>query len=158
MAEKNLSKNFYDEMKRLEPRYPTKQALLLPALHFAQDEFGWLSESTLDEIAEHLELHPAQVRETASFYTMFNLKPIGRNLIRVCTNVACCLRGGEEILAKLEKKLGVEVGETTADGKITLFEEECLGACGAAPAMMVNNNYFEKITIFDLDGVLERLE
>ena len=115
MAEKNLSKNFYDEMKRLEPRYPTKQALLLPALHFAQDEFGWLSESTLDEIAEHLELHPAQVRETASFYTMFNLKPVGRNLIRVCTNVACCLRGGEEILAKLEKKLGVEVGETTAD-------------------------------------------
>ena len=143
---KQLSQKFYDSMKKLEPRYPTKVALLLPALHAAQDEFGWLPKEVLAEIGEYIGIHPAQVREVASFYTMYNLKPVGKYHIKVCTNVACCLRGADELVEHLEKKLGIQCGETTPDRKFTLMEEECLGACGTAPAMMLNDDYHENLT------------
>jgi NADH-quinone oxidoreductase subunit E len=153
-----LSKKFYEEMKKLEPRYPSKLALLLPALHAAQAENGWLSPAIMDEIAAHLGIHPARVRETASFYTMFSLKPAGKYVFRVCTNAACCLRGGDRLLERLEKSLGVTRGETTPDKRFTILEEECLGACGGAPAMMVDEVYYENVTFLDLDRLLERLE
>jgi NADH-quinone oxidoreductase subunit E len=155
--EKQLSQKFYDSMKKLEPRYPTKVALLLPALHAAQEEFGWLSKETLTEVAEYIGIHPAQAREVASFYTMYNLKPVGKYHIKVCTNVACCLRGADELVEHLEGKLGVKCGETTADRKFTLMEEECLGACGTAPAMMLNDDYHENLTAEGVDSILERL-
>lgn len=145
-------------MKKLESRYPTKLALLLPALQAAQAEQGWISQSVMDEIAEYLGIHPARVMETASFYSMFNLKPVGKFVVRVCTNVACCLRGGEQVLNRLETQLGVSRGETTPDGRFTIIEEECLGACGGAPVMMVDHVVYENVSFLDLDRLLERLE
>ena len=158
MSKKILSQKFYDEIKRLEPRYPTKVALLLPALHAAQAETGWLPSEVLAEIGETLGIHPAQVREVASFYTMYNLKPVGKYHLKVCTNVACALRGSEEIVEHCEKKLGIKLGETTRDRKFTLYEEECLGACGTAPAMMLNDDYHENLTPSSVDQILDKLE
>jgi NADH-quinone oxidoreductase subunit E len=158
MAKKILSQKFYDEMKKLEPRYPTRVALLLPALHAAQDETSWLPPEVLEEIGAYIGIHPAQVKEVASFYTMYNLKPVGKYHLKVCTNVACCLRGADELVEHCEKKLNIKCGETTKDRKFTLHEEECLGACGTAPAMMLNNDYHENLTIQRLDQLLDALE
>lgn len=155
---KNLSQKFYDEMKKLEPRYPSKVALLLPALHAAQDEKTWLSAETLEEVADYIGIHPAQAREVASFYTMYNLKPVGKYHLKVCTNVACCLRGAEELVEHVEKKYDIHCGDTTRDKKFTLMEEECLGACGTAPAMMLNNDYVENLTVEKLDKILDELK
>jgi NADH-quinone oxidoreductase E subunit len=157
MATKQLSQKFYDAMKKLEPRYPTKVALLLPALHAAQDEWGWLPKEVLEEIGQYIGIHPAQVREVASFYTMYNLKPVGKYHIKVCTNVACCLRGADELVEHLEQKLGIRCGETTPDRRFTLMEEECLGACGTAPAMMLNEDYHENLSQERVDQLLEGL-
>ena len=158
MGKKILSKLFYSEMAKLEPRYPTKVALLLPSLHCAQDELGWLPPEAMDEIAEYIGIHPAQVREVASFYTMYNLKPVGKYVLKICTNVACCLRGADELVEHCEKKLQIKCGETTKDKKFTIMEEECLGACGTAPAMMLNNDYHENLDTRKLDQLFETLE
>jgi NADH-quinone oxidoreductase subunit E len=155
---KILSQKFYDEMKKLEPRYPTKVALLLPALHAAQDETSWLPPEVLEEVGAYIGIHPAQVREVASFYTMYNLKPVGKYHLKICTNVACCLRGADKIVEHCEKKYDIKCGETTKDRKFTLMEEECLGACGTAPAMMLNNDYHENLTVQRLDQLLDALE
>lgn len=158
MTKKILSQKFYDEMKKLEPRYPTRRALLIPAMHAAQDETGWLSAEVMQEIADFIEVHPAVVKEVASFYAMFNLKPVGKYHLRVCTNVACCLRGAYELVDHVEKKYGIKLGETTRDKKLTLHEEECLGACGTAPAVMLNNDYHENLDPAKLDKILDSLE
>lgn len=155
---KLLSQKFYDAMKKLEPRYPNKVALLLPALHAAQEEFGWLSPPVMEEVGAYIGIHPAQVREVASFYTMYNLKPVGKYHLKICTNVACCLRGAEELVEHCERKLGIKCGETTPDKKFTIMEEECLGACGTAPAMMLNDDYQENLDIKKLDQILAGLE
>jgi NADH-quinone oxidoreductase subunit E len=157
-AKKLLSEKFYDRMKKLEPRYPTKVALLLPALHAAQDECGWLPPEIMEEISNYIGIHPAQVREVASFYTMYNLKPVGKYHLKICTNVACALRGAEGLVEHCEKRWDIKVGETTPDRKFTLMEEECLGACGTAPAMMLNNDYHENLNVKKLDQLLEGLQ
>jgi len=154
---KILSQKFYDEMKRLEPRYPTKVALLLPALHAAQRETSWLSPEVLEEVAAHVGIHPAQAREVASFYTMYNLKPVGKYHIKVCTNVACELRGADGLVKHCEKRLGIGLGQTTSDRRFTIHEEECLGACGTAPAMMLNDDYHEDLNVAKLDQILDQL-
>jgi NADH-quinone oxidoreductase subunit E len=154
--ERKLSATFYSEMDKLVPRYPTRQALLLPALHQAQDETRWLSPETLSEIADYLEMHPAKVREVASFYTMYNLEPVGKYHLKVCTNAACLLRGADDLVKHCEKKLGIACGETSADQRFTLMEEECLGACGTAPAMMFNDDYIENLTIEKMDEILSK--
>jgi NADH-quinone oxidoreductase subunit E len=154
---KILSEKFYTEMRKLEPRYPTKVALLLPALHQAQDETGWLPPEVLEEIGAYIGIHPAQVREVASFYTMYNLKPVGKHVLKICTNVACALRGAEELVHHCEKRFDIKCGETTRDKKFTLMEEECLGACGTAPAMMLGNDYVENLDVKKLDQVLDGL-
>ncbi len=155
---KLLSKKFYDEMKKLEPRYPNKVALLLPALHAAQEEHGWLPTEVMDEVGTYIGIHPAQVREVASFYTMYNLKPVGKYHLKICTNVACCLRGADELVEHCEKKFGIRCGETTPDKRFTLMEEECLGACGTAPAMMLNDDYHESLTATKLEQLLDGLK
>ena len=156
---KVLSQKFYDEMKKLESRYPTKVALLLPALHSAQEEYGWIAPEVMDEIGALIGIHPAQVKEVASFYSMYYMKPVGKHQLRICTNVACALRGAEDLVVYCEKKLGIQVGQTTADRKFSLFEEECLGACGTAPAMMLDNKeYFENLDTRKLDEIIGRLE
>lgn len=158
MSTKLLSDKFYDRMKKLEPRYPTKVALLIPAMHAAQDETRWLSPEVMAEIATYIGIHPAQVREVASFYTMFNLKPVGKYHLKICTNVACCLRGSEKLVEHVEKKYGIQCGETSRDKLVTLDEEECLGACGTAPAMMLNDDYQERLDVAKLDKLLEALK
>lgn len=157
VSKKMLSSKFYQAMDALVPRYPSRVALLLPALHAAQDEYGWLPKEVLEEVGAYIGIHPAQVREVASFYTMYNLNPVGKNDIRVCTNVACMLRGAEEVVSHCEKKLGIKCGETTPDRMFTLREEECLGACGTAPALMRNNKeYFENLTVAEMDRLLDQ--
>lgn len=154
---KILSQKFYDEMKKLEPRYPTRVALLLPALHAAQRETSWLSAEVLEEVAAYIGIHPAQAREVASFYTMYNLKPVGKYHIKVCTNVACELRGADGLIKHCEKRLGIGLGQTTTDRRFTIHEEECLGACGTAPAMMLNDDYHEDLNVAKLDQILDQL-
>ncbi len=153
---KVLSSKFYEVMDKLAPRYPTRQALLLPALHQAQEETRWLSDEVMDEIAAYVDLHPAKVQEVASFYTMYNLKPVGKYHLKICTNAACMLRGADGLVAHCEKKLGIAVGETTTDNRFTLMEEECLGACGTAPAMMFNDDYVENLTVAKMDELLAK--
>lgn len=153
---KLLNSEFYDAMKELEPRYPNKVALLLPALHKAQDQHGWLSPEVMEEIGEYIGIHPAQVREVASFYTMYNLKPVGKYHVKICTNVACALRGAEGLVKYCEKQLNIDCGDTTPDMKFTLMEEECLGACGTAPALMFNDRYIENVDTRKMEQILER--
>lgn len=153
-TERKLSAKFYSEMDKLAPRYPTRQALLLPALHQAQEETRWLSSETMAEIGAYLGMHPAKVREVASFYTMYNLEPVGKYHLKVCTNAACLLRGADDLVEHCKKKLGIQCGETTPDQRFTLMEEECLGACGTAPAMMLNDDYVENLTIQKMDEIL----
>jgi len=156
--EKLLSEKFYQQMDDLTPRYPKKVALLLPALHAAQEEFGWLPPEVMEEVGAYIGIHPAQVREVASFYTMYNLKPVGKYHVKICTNVACALRGADELVEHCEKRFGIKCGETTPDKKFTLNEEECLGACGTAPAMMLNDDYHENLNEKSLDQILDRME
>ena len=157
MSQKILSSKFYEAMAKLEPRYPSKVALLLPALHQAQEEYGWLPAEVLQEIGDYIGIHAAQVREVASFYTMYNLKPVGKYHVKICTNVSCFLRGAEELMEHCERKLGIHAGETTKDRRFTLMEEECLGACGTAPAMMLNDDYHENLDKRRLDEILNGL-
>jgi NADH-quinone oxidoreductase subunit E len=156
--EKQLSNKFYEAMNKLEPRYPNKKALILPALHEAQKEWGWLPKEVLAEIGEYIGVHAAQIREVASFYTMYNLNPVGKNHLRICTNVACCLRGADDLMNYAERKLGIKCGETTSDGMFTLSEEECLGACTTAPAMMANDDYVENLDINSLNAYIEKVK
>src|SRR3954465_11269798 len=120
MTKKLLSEKFYKEIEKLRPRYPTNQAVLIPALHAAQREQGWLSSEVMDEIAAAIDVPPPVVREVASFYAMFNLKPVGKHHVKFCTNISCMLRGAEELVETAEKKLGVKLGETTRDSQFTI--------------------------------------
>lgn len=156
--EKHLSQKFHEAMSRLESRYPDRKALILPALHEAQKEYGWLPKEVLAEVAAYIGVHEAQIREVASFYTMYNLKPVGKMHLKLCTNVACCLRGADSLMEYAEKKLGVKCGETTSDGKFTLSEEECLGACTTAPVMMANDDYIENLDIHSLNDFIEKVK
>ena len=132
---------------------------MIAALHAAQHEnHGYLTPELMDAIAGYLGLPPIQVYEVAAFYSMFETKPVGRHSISVCTNISCMLRGGENILAHLEKKLGVKVGESTPDGRFYLKrEEECLAACCGAPMMMVDHKYHENLTPAKVDEILDNV-
>jgi NADH-quinone oxidoreductase subunit E len=122
-------------------KYPAdqKQSAVMAALTIAQDEKGWLSTETMDFVARYLEMPPIAVYEVASFYTMYDLKPVGKCKLAICTNLPCALQGAGVAAEHLKKTLGVEFGETTGDGAFTLREAECLGACGDAPVLLVNN-------------------
>lgn len=122
-------------------KYPPdqKQSAVMAALTIAQDEKGWLSTDTMDFVARYLDMPPVAVYEVASFYTMYDLKPVGRHKLSVCTNLPCALQGATAAAAHLKQKLGIGFGETTADGSVTLKEAECLGACGDAPVVLHNN-------------------
>ncbi len=137
-----------------------KRSAVLPALHAAQHQNqGYLTESLLNAVAAYLDLPPIYIYEAASFYSMFETGPVGRHSISVCTNISCMLCGGESILAHIENKLGIRVGETTADGKFYIKrEEECLAACCGAPMMMVDHIYHENLTPEKVDQILDALE
>ncbi len=141
----------FEELLR---RYPVKRSALLPTLRLVQEQEGWISREAIEHVAALLELTPAQVHDTASFYTMFRLKPGGRTTIEVCTTLSCALGGAEELLHHACRRLGIEPGGTTQDGKFTVKEVECLAACGGAPAVQVDGEWLEHATAADLDRVL----
>ena len=137
-------------------KYPTRRAAVKSALRYAQAEFGWISEDVVKAVAEVLDLERIEVFEIATFYDMFYTRPVGRFPVRVCTNVSCLLRGADDIMNSLCQRLGVEAGETTADGRFTVFSAECLGACGGAPMMAVGDDYHEDLEAGGLDEIPER--
>ena len=133
-----------------------RRSAVIAALHALQHERGYLTQDGMDAVAVYLGLPPIQVYEVASFYSMFETQPVGRHHISVCTNISCMLCGGEELLAHVERRLGIKVGESTADGRFFLKkEEECLAACNGAPMMMVDHVYYENLTPDAVDRVLE---
>ena len=143
-------------------KYPQdqRQAALIPVLHIAQEENnGHLTKEILHEVAEYIQIPPISALEAASFYSMFELEPVGKYVINICTNVSCMLRGAEEIVAAMEDHLGIKLGETTADGKFTMkVEEECLAACSSGPVMTVNGHYHERLTPESALEILKGLE
>jgi NADH-quinone oxidoreductase subunit E len=146
-------------VQRLMKRYPEgkHKSALIPILHVAQAEFdGWLSPAVMDYVAEILKIQPVEVYEVASFYSMFNLKPVGKCLIEVCRTSSCWLRGAEDIISHLEKTLQIKVGETTPDGMFTLKSVECLGSCGTAPMMQVGPDYYENLDKEKTDALLQK--
>ncbi len=156
-----LSAHVREEIDRCLSRYPADQrrSAVLGALHAVQHEHGHLNVSTMDAVAEYLQIAPMTVYEAASFYSMYELKPVGRHTIAVCDNVSCMLRGAEEILAHIQAKLGIGLGESTPDGRFYLKrEEECLAACCGAPMMQVDHVYYENLTPERVDEILDRLE
>ena len=147
-------KKFEETLKR----YPKKQAALLPALWLVQEQQGWISPDSMEYLAKLLDVTPAYVYETATFYTMYNKKPIGKHHIQVCNSVCCCLRGSQETVDYIKKKLGIDAGESTADEKFHLSTVECLGSCGTAPMMQIGNDYHEDLTETKIDKILESLK
>lgn len=137
--------------------YPVKRSALIPALHVAQEQDGWLTPDAMTHVAELMDLTPAEVLGTASFYDMFFTHPVGRYLVSVCTNIACLLNGGYELLEHAESTLGVKPGTTTADGQFTLEEVECIALCGNAPCMAVNWRFFGDVTNEAFDQVVADL-
>lgn len=160
----NLSHLLSDSVRReidaCLKKYPANQrrSALLSALHAAQDDNGgFLNDELIAATADYLQLPRVFAYEAASFYSMYELKPVGKHKISVCTNVSCMLNGCDKLVGHLKTKLGIDLGETTADGKITLREVECLAACGGAPAMLVDKTYHENMTIEKMDALLEQL-
>jgi NADH-quinone oxidoreductase subunit E len=138
-------------------RYPVPRSALIPLLHIAQEQDGYVTQAAMEHIAELLDLTPAEVLGTCSFYEMFKLEPVGEYLINVCTNISCLLNGAEELLEHLEAQLGVKAGETTADGKFTLQEVECIAACADAPCLQANYRYFFRVSNREADVLLDEL-
>ena len=146
------------EVQRIIQRYPEgkQKSALIPVLHLAQEEFGgWLSAETMDYVASVLNLEPIEVYEVATFYSMYNLKPVGRYLFEVCQTGPCMLNGSDNIIKYIFEKLGIKPGETTIDGMFTLKTVECLGACGYAPMMQLGKNYREHLTKEKVDAIIE---
>ena len=145
------------EVQEIVQRYPQgkQKSALLPVLHLAQEEFGgWLSVETMDYVASVLNLQPIEVYEVATFYSMYNLKPVGRYMFEVCQTGPCMLNGSDNIIKYIFEKLGIRPGETTADGMFTLKTVECLGACGYAPMMQMGKTYREHLTKEKVDAII----
>jgi len=156
-----LSPDALKKIDREVAKFPSdqKQSAVMAALAIAQDEKGWLATETMDFVAEYLGMQPIAVYEVASFYAMYNLKPAGRHKITVCTNLPCALSGGAGAAAHLKARLGVDFNETTADGQFTLKEGECMGACGDAPVLLVDNKRMCSWMSNDkLDQLLDQLK
>ena len=146
-------------IKELRPRYPTEEALLLPALHLAQKHWGgWLPDEAVLAVANELGLAPAKVYGVITFYDLFHQKPVGRHRVRVCTNLPCALRGATEILDAVKKHLNVGENEVSANGSCSVVEFECLGACEQAPMMMVDDDYHPRLTPKSASAILEALD
>jgi len=154
----NFSEEFETRFAEMLTHYPTKRSVLVPTLLYAQDEVGFLSDEVVLEIASRLELTELDVRNVISYYSMLTTKPRGKYNVQVCTNIACMLRGGEELYAHCRKKLGIGHKGTTPDGTFTLEEVECIGACSWAPAVQVNYDFHENLTVEKLDKVLDALK
>lgn len=152
-----------EEIERWAGQFPDtpagRRSAVIPALHIVQHNSGWLSRARMDAVADYLDMPPARVYEVATFYGMFEVEPGGRHRVNICTNISCMLRGSDEIVEYVEKKLGISLGETTSDGRITLKrEEECLAACRSAPMMLVDEAFHTDLTPEKIDRILDDLE
>lgn len=147
----------FREILKREDRYATREALLLPTLHLVQQHEGYISDEAIAEVATFLELPPIRVEKVLTFYTMYRRKPVGRYFIEVCKNISCSLLGADHLISFFEKRLGITVGETTADGLFTLGTAECLGSCGTAPVMMIGDTYYENLTEERIVEILDKL-
>jgi len=156
-----LSESVRHEIDQWVAKYPAdqKQSAVMAALRIVQDDHaGWLTTAHMDAVGEYLDMPPIAVYEVASFYSMYELKPVGKIKICICTNVSCMLNGSSQLVQHLEDKFGVSLGEMTADGKHSLKEVECLGACGGAPVIQIDRQYYENITPEIIDSILDKLD
>ena len=142
---------------RILTRYPTKQAALLPVLWVAQETWGWISKEAAEEVAKILDLSPAHVDGVLTFYTMYNLRPTGKHLLQICTSISCHLAGARGLVDQCRKRFGIDLEETTRDGKFTLVEVECIAGCDRAPSMMVNDKYYEPMDEKKLSTLIDKL-
>ena len=145
------------ELEAILARYPNKEAAILPALHLAQKEFGYVSDEAIVCVATLLGFTPARIEGVATFYTMYNRKPVGKYHLQICRNLSCSLLGAEHLIEHVSRKLGIRPGETTPDGKFTLSRVECLGSCGTAPVLQLNDDYHEDLNEEKIDALLDRL-
>jgi NADH-quinone oxidoreductase E subunit len=152
-TEENLQK--VDELKS---KYPTAKALTLPVLWIAQEQFGWISNDVMKYISDLIQIPYSHVYSVATFYAMYNKKPVGKFHLKVCTNISCQLLGAEKLVDHLCKKLNVKQCDITSDGKFSVSEVECLGSCGTAPTMQVNDDYFENLTSEKIDSLIDKLK
>jgi NADH-quinone oxidoreductase subunit E len=146
-----------DEIRRVAAQYPESSSAILPALRIAQERYGWLSREAFEEVADALDLTPAYCRSVASFYDMFQLEPVGRHLVEVCTNVSCALVGAQQVVEAFEQELGIAPGETTPDGRITLRLVECAGGCGWGTVVAVDHRYREPVRADDVHDIVQEL-
>ena len=152
-SEENLK-----QLEKLKKQYPTTKSLTLPVLWMAQEQFAWISPETMKYVAELLNLPVSHIYGVVTFYTMFNTKPVGKHHLQICTNISCQLRGAEKLVEHACKTLGVKFNENTKDGRFTISKVECLGSCGTAPMMQMNNDYVENLTVEQLDTMLKELK
>jgi NADH-quinone oxidoreductase E subunit len=145
------------ELDALAARYPQKRSALIPMLIVAQREHGWVRPDAIEHVARTLDLSPSDVDSVVSFYTLLHRRPVGRNVLLVCTNLSCMLTGSDRIAETLRNRLGAEWGETTGDGLFTLVEAECLGSCTTAPVLQANGVFHENLTIEKVEALLEQL-
>ena len=153
-------KHLIPEFEKLRERFPAgfESSLVLPCVRRIQEDRGYVADSDIEELAAYLGVPPIQIEEVLSFYTQFRRKPVGRWHLQFCHNVSCSMNGAESILSHVEQRLGVKPGQTTPDGRYTLTVVECLGSCGTAPMMMVNDGYHENLTFEKVDELLEGLK
>lgn len=157
MKFKVLTKKTIERIKAEYPKYPDLRSVTLPALRISQEQLGYVSEPAMIDIAELLELTPIQVYEVATFYTQYNMKPVGKYLVQVCKTLSCALVGAMSIVEHLQNRLSIKIGETTEDGFFSLKVVECLAACGSAPMMQINDRYYENLTPEKVDKILNDL-
>lgn len=146
------------EFEQIIERYPHKRAALLPVLHLAQREFGWISREVMRYLSDLLNVPVTEILDTVTFYTMFKTKPTGKYHIQICSTLSCALRGSRAVYEHLVKKLNIKDGEVTADGKFSLMKVECLGSCGTAPVVQINDDYYENVSLEKLDQILAELK
>jgi len=147
-----------DKINDILKKYPTKKAAIMPVLYLGQEQNGWISKEVMTEVASILEISEEEVFGVVTFYTMFYEKPVGRNHLQVCTNVSCMLRGGYKIYDQVKEKLGLDNWGVTEDKKFSLEEVECMGSCGTAPMMAVNEDYYENLTQERVSEIIESLK
>ena len=153
-----MANALYDRIRKIAAKYPQRRSAMMPALRLAQEAHGgWLPPGALREVADALDLTPAEVEAVATFYDMFNRKPVGRHLVEVCTNLSCALVGAKKVVDALEVELGIPPGETSDDGEVTFRLIECAGGCGYAPVVVVDHSYREPTRPEDVPGLVEEL-
>ena len=149
---------YLERFEKIKTRYPTQRAALLPTLSLAQEIRGHLSPESMDRVADLLELSPAYVRGVATFYTMYNKRPVGRHLVQVCTNISCNLAGADDVVEAFLRYTDTELGETSEDGEFTVIEAECLAACGFPTCVQINSRYYENVTPGDVPKLCEHIK